>query len=216
MIVSKIILFTVSACPTGRSMGTVLREVKENVSSIQLETVFVDIQTDITNQYRIKTNPTTLFLDSEDKELYRVEGFRETGPILELLEQLNEEEAKGSNEYEANVETVETYTVYLYNQTALEAVEAQYANKTSIRTPRITAVQVLLKAHKEGLENPFPVSSSLELVRFNGSSGEITIRMTQEDEEQADKEKMTAALTKTLNHFGIDDVKLTLTAKEKS
>ncbi|WP_282940349.1 thioredoxin family protein [Paenibacillus sp. RC67] len=209
--VNKIILFTLSACPTGRSMGTVLREVKEKVITIEFETIYVDIQTEITNEYRIKTNPTTLFLDHEGKELYRVEGFQETEHILELLEQLDSKEIKGSQSYEANVETVETYTVYLYNQDSLEAVEIQQANKTSVRAPRITAVQILLKVRKEGFENPFPASASLELVQFNGSFGEITIRMTREDEQQGDKEKMRLALVKTLNHFGIDDVKLTVT-----
>ncbi|WP_036745800.1 thioredoxin family protein [Paenibacillus sp. UNC451MF] len=211
MKVNKVVLFTLSACPTGRSMGTVLREVKERVSTIELETVYVDIQIEITNEYRIKTNPTTLFLDHDGKELYRVEGFQETELILGLIEQLNNEEITKGQSYEANAESMETYTVYLYNQDSIEAVEVQHPNKTSVRAPRITAVQVLLQARKEGLENPFPGSAALELVRFNGSFGEITIHMTREDEQQANKEKMRLALVNTLNHFGIDDVKLTVT-----
>ncbi|MCY9657167.1 thioredoxin family protein [Paenibacillus chondroitinus] len=209
--VNKILLFTLSACPMGRSMGSVLREVERIFDKIELETIFVDVQTELTNQYRVKANPTTMFLDQEGKELYRIEGFQETEQVIDLIERLERQDMDSAEQYEENQATLEQYTVYLYQNDSLVAVEIPYENKTSVRAPRITAIKVQLQAQEAGYQNPFPRSASLELVQFKGSAGDIVINMKNEDEQGIDKEKMRLALSKTLSHFGVAEIELTLT-----
>lgn len=87
--VSKIMLFTLSACPMGRSMSDVLEEVQQTFPQIQFETVYVEIMADRANHYRIKKNPTTLFLDGQGNELYRMEAFAETDEIIAIIRKLN-------------------------------------------------------------------------------------------------------------------------------
>lgn len=209
--VDKIILFTLSACPTGRSMSTVLREVIKILDTIQFETVYVDIQTEITNRYRVKKNPTTLFLDKQGNELYRTEEFQETEQVMDFIRQINQKTLDVQLSYEENKESVENYTVYLFQNESVVPIELQYQNKTSVRAPRITAIQLLLKTKKEGYENPFPDSSVLELVNFKGNVVHIVINMKNEEEQQSDKDKMRLALIKTLSRFGVEYVELTIT-----
>ncbi|MCZ8513699.1 thioredoxin family protein [Paenibacillus filicis] len=210
--VSKIILFTLSACPTGRSMGTVLSEVKRTFDAIEFETVYVDVQTDITNHYRVKKNPTSLFLDYQGNELYRIEEFQETEYIIDLIERLNQQTVALKRPNEDNQASVEAYTVYLFQNELLVPLEVKYLNKTSVRAPRITAINMLLKTRNDGYENPFPVSATLELVNFKGNFGEIVINIGEGKERAWNKEKMKLALVKSLSHFGIDDLELTITA----
>ncbi|CAM3792377.1 hypothetical protein [Marinicrinis lubricantis] len=92
--IKKIMLFTLSACPLGRSMGTVLREVIRIFEKIELETVFIDVQTEMTNFYRVKKNPTTIFIDDSGNEKYRVQEFLETEHVINLLEQINQGESE--------------------------------------------------------------------------------------------------------------------------
>jgi hypothetical protein len=208
--VDKIILFTLSACPTGRSMGHVIREVKRIYDGINVETAYVDIQTELTNKYQVKKNPTTLFLDKEGNELHRIEKFQETESVINLIERLHEQEVV-VRQFEENKETVENYTVYLFQNDIAVPIEIQVANKTGVQAPRIIAINTLLKARRQGYVNPFPHSSSLELVNFNNNFGDIVINIKSEEEEQVYKEKMRVALVSTLSHFGIDDVELTVT-----
>ncbi|UQZ33431.1 hypothetical protein C2I18_07590 [Paenibacillus sp. PK3_47] len=88
--IDKILLFTLSACPMGRSMKTVLEEwlASENEYGITFDVIYVDVDPETTNRYRIKVNPTTIFLDGDSMELYRIEGFKEIEDVRRLTNQL--------------------------------------------------------------------------------------------------------------------------------
>lgn len=207
--VYKIMLFTLNACPMGRSMGAVLNEIKLKLPQIQFETIHVEVMTDITNHYRIKKNPTVLILDEAENELYRIEGFIETKNVIEIIEKLNNKVSLSNNNYEMNKETIETYTIYLYKNNDLVPIEKQYTNLTSVQAPRITAIHLLINSKIDGYKNPFPSNAALELVNFDQNRGKILIHVKEEVDE-LEENKMKCALTKTLTHFGIDDIELTI------
>jgi len=213
--VSKIFLFTVSACALGRTTGTVMRELAQTYSSLEFETIYVDVQVEIANEYRVKTHPTTMFLDQEGNELSRIETFKETGEIIDLINRLNEQEQVPVKSYAENQMSHETYRIYLLQNNVPVPIEVSYLNKTSIKTPRITAIHLLLNTCPEGFENPFPKSTALEWVQFNGNIGNITLMMSGEDQLKAEKEKMASVLRKTLSQFGIIDVTINLTENIK-
>lgn len=73
-------------------MGTVLREVTALFPELNFGTVYVEIQVEEANRYRIKTNPTTLFVDENGLELYRLEGFHETNILKDTLENINQKQ----------------------------------------------------------------------------------------------------------------------------
>ena len=151
--VDKIILFTLAACPTGRNMGTILREVGEKYPSIKLKTVYVEIDIEMTNHYRIKTNPTLLFLNREDKELFRLEGFHETEEINDIIREINQNKRSSTQTREPNKGTTENYTIFLLKSGKPTAVKVQHYNETSIKAPRITIINILLNADINGYEN---------------------------------------------------------------
>lgn len=208
--IKKIMLFTLSACPLGRSMGTVLREVIKIFKKIELETVFTDVQTEMTNFYRVKKNPTTIFIDDSGNEKYRVQEFLETEHVINLLEQINQGESE-RREIEENRESEERYTIYLFQNEETVPIEVIYTNPTSVRAPRIIAIKLLLAAQYDGFMNPFPASAELELVLFKDKHGEIIIDMCEVDCCKADRDKMKGLLVKTLSHFGIEEVDITIT-----
>lgn len=212
--VNKIFLFTVSACPLGRTMGTVLRELEQSCTSIEFETFYVDVQSEIANNYRVKTNPTTMFVDQEGNELYRIETFKETDDVMDLINRLNKQEQNYIQSYEENQMTNETYLIYLLQNESAVPIKRSYLNQTSIKAPRITAINLLLNARLEGYENPFPESTVLELVQFDEKVGKITLTMKKEDEFKAEKEKMEMVLRETLSHFGITKVIVNLKLKD--
>ncbi|WP_139314533.1 hypothetical protein [Desulfosporosinus metallidurans] len=74
----------------GKSMGTVLREVAALFPELNFQTVYVEIQVEEANHYRIKTNPTTLFVDESGIELYRLEGFHETNLVKDTINKINQ------------------------------------------------------------------------------------------------------------------------------
>ncbi len=205
----KIILFTLSACPMGRSMGTVLREVAELFPDLKVETVYVEIQVDEANQYRIKTNPTTLFVDDNGRELYRLEGFHETNIVKETLEKINQMKMDRAPELAENKETIEKYVLYLLKDGKFSPVEVNYNNRTSIKAPRITAVTLLVQASIEGYSNPFPPGTTLELIQFRDSTGIVMLKSASVD--QSRLESMKEALQLTLSQFSIKEVELVLT-----
>ncbi|KLU65913.1 hypothetical protein DEAC_c19520 [Desulfosporosinus acididurans] len=204
----KIILFTLNACPMGRSMGTVLHEVAALFPVIKVERVYVEIQVDEANQYRIKTNPTILFVDENGRELYRLEGFHETDIVIDTLEKINEQEIDLMPELAGNEETVEKYVLYLPKNGEFSPTEVNYKNRTSIKAPRITAVTLLIKASIEGFSNPFPQGTTLELIQFREMTGIVTLKS--ENVEQSQFESMKEALRLTLSQFGIKDVEIIL------
>lgn len=61
--IKKLILFTLSACPMGRSMNTVIGELLTCKKEFAYEVVYVDVDHETTNRYCVKVNPTTLFLN---------------------------------------------------------------------------------------------------------------------------------------------------------
>ena len=204
----KIILFTLSACPMGRSMGTVLREVAALLPELKFETVFVEIQTEEANHYRIKTNPTTLFVDENGLELYRLEGFHETNIVTDTIEKINQNKIELTPELAENKETVEKYVLYLLKDGKFSPVEVSYNNRTSIKAPRITAITLLVQASIEGYSNPFPPGTTLELVQFRDTTGIITLKLASVD--QATLETMKESLQQTLSQYGIKQVELVL------
>lgn len=208
--VKKIMLFTLSACPMGRSMGTVLSEIKNKFPVIEIETNYVEVMTDITNHYKIKENPTTLILDKQSNELYRVEGFIETDELIDTIDKINKSKLESSRKFESNQETVETYTIYFYKNKDIVPLEMHYNNVTSVQAPRITVINLLINTKIDGYENPFPLSSKLEHVSFNQHRGDVVIHIDLEEVEKATMNKMKLALAKTLSHFGIKDVQLTI------
>lgn len=204
----KIILFTLSACPMGRSMGTVLREVAVLFPELNFETVYVEIQVEEANNYRIKTNPTTLFVDENSRELYRLEGFHETNIVTDTIEKINQNKIELEPELAENKETVEKYLLYLLKDGKFSPVEVSYNNRTSIKAPRITVITLLVQASIEGYSNPFPPGTTLELVQFRDTTGIITLKLASVD--QATLETMKEALKQTLSQYGIKQVELVL------
>lgn len=214
--VSKIMLFTLSACPMGRSMSDVLEEVQQTFPQIQFETVYVEIMADRANHYRIKKNPTTLFLDGQGNELYRMEAFAETDEIIAIIRKLNNGLLTSNRKYAENEATMESYTIYLFKNGELSPVDIEYKNRTGIPAPRITALNLLLHSHLDRFENPFPPSSTLELVNFDQKRAEISIYVNEGHVDERLKRDMQQALLKTLAHFGIEEVKLEICDKASS
>lgn len=210
--VHKIALFTLAACPIGRSMGTVLQEIAALHPEIEQKRAYVEIETEDTNRYRVKTNPTTLFLSEDGQELYRLEGFKETSEIQDILEKLDRHELTTPPEHEENREVIEKYTVYLYKDKGHELVplEVEYLNRTSVKAPRITATRLLVQAEAPGYKNPFPSGTTLELVQFKENQGQITLHFPEHIKARLAEglPKMTTALQKTLSHFGISEVEI--------
>jgi|SRR5680860_67744 len=205
----KIVLFTLSACPVGRSMGTVLREVTALFPELNFETVYVEIQVEEANHHRIKTNSTTLFVDENGIELYRLEGFHETNIVKDTLEKIKQKKIELAPELTENKETAEKYFLYLLKDGKVSPVEVAYINRTSIKAPRITAITLLVQASKEGYSNPFPLGTTLELVQFRDTTGIITLKLAN-DVDQATLESMKEALQQTLSQYGIKQVELIL------
>ena len=205
MPINRILLFTLSACPMGRSMRNVLEELKKDFPNLMLQTYFIDVDIDQTNQFRIKKNPTTLFVGEDDQELHRLEEFKEKEEIINIVDQINSQVQKSIELFEENQETIEKYTIYLFDKDSLIPVEMTYRNMTSVKSPRITVINLLLKGNLEGFQNPFPLDTQLELVQFNGNKGNITMKFTKEVKEQ-DMIKMKLALKRTLSPFGISEV----------
>lgn len=203
-------LFTLSACPMGRSMGTVLSEIKNKFTVIEIETIYVEIMTDITNHYKIKKNPTTLILDKQNNERYRVEGFIETDELIDTIDKINKSKLESSRKFESNQETVETYTIYYYKNKDIVPLEMHYNNVTSVQAPRITVINLLINTKIDGYENPFPSSSKLEHVSFDQHRGDVVIHTDLEEVEKETMNKMKHTLAKTLSHFGIKDIQLTI------
>lgn len=208
-LIKKIVLFTLSACPMGRSMGTVLKEVAALFPELNFETVYVEIQVEEANYYRIKTNPTTLFVDENGREQYRLEGFHETNIVKNTIEKIKQKKIELVPELAENKETVEKYVLYLLKDGKFSPVEVAYRNRTSIKAPRIIAITLLVQASKEGYSNPFPPGTTLELVQFRDTTGIITLKLTT-DVDQATLETMKEALQQTLSQYGIKQVELVL------
>ncbi|WP_312113266.1 hypothetical protein [Brevibacillus reuszeri] len=201
--IAKLMLFTLSACPMGRSVHTVLGEVLTVKKGIAYEIVSIDADHETTNRYKIKANPTTLFLAEGGQELYRFEGFIETTEVLRMFEQIEEGTLRSKEIREENRESKEVYTIYLYDGEQMVPVELETINLTSVKTPRITAIQQLLRAQRDGLENPFPENTSLEKVSFQNQSGVITLRIdTKVSPKQA--KRMQALLARTLAIYGVN------------
>ncbi|MHB1394978.1 MAG: GerMN domain-containing protein [Clostridia bacterium] len=209
LLTKKIIFFTLRACPVGRSMGTVLIEVAALFPELKFETVYVEIQVEEANHYRVKTNPTVIFVDENSSELYRLEGFHETNIVKDIIEKINQDKIKVAPELVENTETEEKYTLYLLKDRKLFPVEVVYNNRTSIKSPRITAITLLLQASKEDYNNPFPSGTTLELVQFKDTHGIITLKLGT-DVDQASFETMKEALQLTLSQYGIKQVDLSV------
>lgn len=205
--VKKLMLFTLSACPMGRSMNTVIRELVTRRKELVHEVVYVDVDHETTNRYRIKTNPTTLFLDGGGAELYRLEGFRETEEVWNLLRRIEEGALRSEPPREENRETAETYTIYLYQNGRAVPVETTVINKTSVKAPRITAIRQLLRTRPEGYDNSFPPDASLERVSFHGNSCVVTLRSAAERSGE-ETDRMKILLAQTLAVYGISDIRL--------
>ncbi|WP_027414984.1 thioredoxin family protein [Aneurinibacillus terranovensis] len=205
--VAKIMLFTLSACPTGRSMGTVLKEAKTYLPDLAFETIYTDIEPEITNYYRIKTNPTTLFINLQGHELYRFDGFKETAEVVQTTQRIEQNELQTDTLYEKNQASQEKYTLYLLQGDVLSPVYIEFTNPTSVKAPRITAITLLLKTQKEGYENVFPLNTVLDSLTFEGNTANVYIKLEQ-DVKEAQKKTMTKALEKTLSYFKIEKVNL--------
>lgn len=205
--VAKLMLFTLSACPLGRSIQTVLGEVLTVKKKLNYEAVYVDADPETTNRYRIKSNPTTLFLSDGELELYRFEGFKETAEVLAIIEQIEEGILASSENREENQQTEEVYTVYLYEGEQIVPIAVSYINLTSVKAPRITAIQQLLCVRRDGLENPFPEHASLEAVSFQKESGVVTLR-SDEKVSASQAKRMRVLLSHTLAFYGVSEVAL--------
>lgn len=212
--VQKMILFTLSACPMGRSMNTVIGEILACKNDLAYQVVYVDVDYATTNRYRVKKNPTTLILDHNDSELYRIEGFMETAEVWNLFGQIEEGSLRSEAPREENQEKSEPYTVYLYQHGHVVPVETQLINLTSVRAPRITVIQQLLRTRLEEFENPFPLDTSLERVAFHNEHGVVTLHARNEVDKQQ-SERMKALLTRTLMDYGITEVILEWTTGSK-
>lgn len=205
--VDRIILFTLSACPMGRSMGTVLKEVSELYPTITMETVFVDQDIERTNTFRVKTNPTTLFLSKEEEVIARFEGFHETAILNKKIESIEQGEPGEKDTLEENHEVVEVYTIYLYKREKAMPVEIEYVNQTSVKAPRITAIKVLLDTQRNGFINPFPSDAELTLVQFDKERGKIFVSMDELPTQEA-YTRMHELVEKTLSHYGVSSIDL--------
>jgi hypothetical protein len=203
----KIVFFTLRACPIGRSMGTVLKEVADLFPELKFETVYVEVQVEEANQYRVKTNPTVLFVDESGKELHRLEGFHETNIVKEVMEKINQGEIEVTQELSENTKIEEKYVIYLLKNGEFSQVEVVYNNLTSIKAPRITAITLLLQASIDGYSNPFPAGTTLELVKFKDTHGIITLKMSK-DVDQAKLQLMKEALQLTLSQYGIEQLEV--------
>jgi hypothetical protein len=204
-LVRKMMLFTLSACPMGRSMNTVIGEILTCKNDLAYQVVYVDVDYETTNRYRVKMNPTTLFFDLNGRELYRIEGFMETAEVWKLFSQIEEGSLRSEEPREENRETNETYTLYLYHNGHIVPVEEEVKNLTSVAAPRITVIQQLLRTRPEGFDNPFPVDTSLDRVAFHNQYGVVTLRAQNEVGKQ-ETERMKELLTRTLNAYGITEV----------
>lgn len=131
--IKKIKLFTLTACPMGRTIGTVLNELQELMPEIEFEKVYVEIQPEIANHYRIKKNPTTLFLNDVDRELYRFDDFKETKEILKIIEDIQSGKITNNEEREENKTSIEEYTIFLFKTESILPVNVVYQNTTSIK-----------------------------------------------------------------------------------
>ncbi|MMZ43464.1 hypothetical protein D1872_50140 [compost metagenome] len=207
-------LFNLSACPVGRSMGTILNEIKSHRSDLSFRTVYLDVETDLTNLYRVKKNPTTLFLDEQEKELGRIVGFKETDAVLLYINQLNDITSSASFPLEENQPSKETYTLFLLQGENLKPVLWEYDNLTSVRAPRITAIQLLLRSKKEGYINPFPPSCKLEYVDFKETNGRVVLKINSEEKFLLDMNRAVDSLSLTLKEFGIQDLKVEFLAND--
>lgn len=199
--VKTLMLFTLSACPMGRSMNQVIEEFLTHKKELTYNIVFVDLDDKTTNHFRIKTNPTTLFLDQKGKELYRIEGFKETEELWDLFKQI-ENGSLRSELPEENHETIETYTLYFYKDDDIVPIQKPWINKTSVKAPRITAIQQLLRTRPNGLYNPFPLDATLDQVSFEKKSGVVTLRSKKKVSLEETK-RMEVLLTRTLQPYGI-------------
>lgn len=206
--VKQIKLFTASACPMGRTMGTVLREVGEHEPELSITTYYIDIHIEETNHYRIKQNPTVLLVSENDQEVYRVVGFKETEEIIQILDQIDLNQLSADVYLKENEESIEKYVFYLFKEESLVPVEVEYRNLTSVKTPRITLIQLLLEGNISGLTNPFPPGSSLELVQFNENKGIISLKGLQQVTTH-DLLKMRRVLEKSLESFNIQKIEIT-------
>lgn len=206
--VASLKLFTLTACPMGKSMGMVMNEVQAKHPSLPIDTIYVEISTDEANAFRIKKNPTTLFLNDGDVELDRIEGFAETEIILNRIEQLNEGIIMNAERLAENVETTEHYTVYMLNdKEELTPVQQAFLNKTSIAAPRIHAILSLLAAKDEKHTNVFPTEAKLTSVSFSDHKGIIDIAYPTLPKRD-DLELRREALQLTLEHYGITRIEL--------
>ncbi|WP_258297335.1 hypothetical protein [Paenibacillus peoriae] len=192
-------------------MGTVLKEVIGTKGDIKSETIYVHVQIELTNKYRIKTNPTIMFLNGSDVEIYRVEGFHETNEILGLINDLDEKHITLKTIYDENSETREDYIINLYQDESVSPIEVIYVNKTGVFAPRITVINLLIQAQKEGYINPFPSFSVLEAVQFNGDNGVVSLKLPDKTISSVDIERMRRLLEKTLSNFGVCSAQLKLT-----
>lgn len=207
--IHELLLFTVTACPIGRSMQDIVKEVTSQLSSIKYKLVYADVHHEITNQYGITLNPTIVFLDERGCECYRVEGFKETQEIIDLIHRVEWEGLTGSKNIPNTLAKVEKYTVYLYKGNELVPVESTYVNHTAVVTPRITATRLLLKAKKDGLSNSFPQNTELMEINFVNKSASLKIKVFR-SVTSMESEKMQIAMLYTLRHFGIQSVEFQL------
>lgn len=204
-LVRKIILFTLSACPMGRSMNIVIGEILTCKKDLSYEVVYVDVDHETTNRYRVKMNPTTLFLDLNGSELYRIEGFMETEEVWNSFREIEKGSLRSEEPREENRETTDTYILYLYHNGHVIPVEEEVKNLTSVAAPRITVIQQLLSTRPEGFDNPFPRDASLEQVTFIDKYGVVRLHAPNEVDKQ-ETERMKALLIRTLEAYGITEI----------
>lgn len=189
-------------------MNTVLKEVCTKLPPLYYEVVYADLQPDLTNRYSVSKNPTTMILNGIGEELYRIEEFIETDDLISIIRQTDAGKLATEKKLETTAGSIEEYTIYLLKDGELVPVQVMYENKTSVKSPRITAIQCLLKG-AEGYVTPFPPSSELLQVQFEGKAMDIFVRMSL-SELQTDQETIREALLQTLSHFGVQQVHLHL------
>ncbi len=187
-------------------MNDVLIETAKILPAIKLRKIFIDQDPTTTNNFGINKNPTTLFLSGDEKELTRVEGFKETSEIAKMIEHGNFEK-KTPIKKSAPSLIEEQYTIYLMKDSLLHPFQITYENQTNVTTPRITAVNVLLSTAMEGYINPFSNKSKLNLIEFEGSLAKVYISDTDVSDEENNRNRE-ACLLETLRPFGITQVQL--------
>ncbi len=153
------VTFTLTACPMGRSMGEVLQDIRSSFPELETETVYVELDAKRTNDFRVKNNPTLLFLSTSGKELYRLEGFHETEEVKVIIRDIPAQDASRVT-CEENTPSAEHKIIYLIRNNEPVPVQIEYQNLTTVKAPRITAVQLLLQTRLPGYENPLSESSS--------------------------------------------------------